>query len=86
MRSLFDTYKREIEQYCNDNGLDFSKMKGMGRCWGKDHLFIQYVDPSEGKMGLLDETPAPVVLIMKIVNGKPEFEQTQYTQVYLNRN
>lgn len=86
MRSLFDTYKREIEQYCNDNGLDFSKTNGMGLCWGKDHLFIQYVDPSKRIMGLLDETPAPVVLIMRIADGKPEFEQTQYTQVTLNRN
>lgn len=83
MRSLFDIYEQEIRQYCKDNGLDFSKAEEMGHCWGKTRLVIQYVDPAKGEKGLWDETPAPVVLIMEIIDGKPHFEQTQYTQLYL---
>ena len=83
MRSLFDVYEQEIKQYCNDNGLDFSKAEEMGHCWGKTRLVIQYVDEEAGEKGLLDETPAPVVLIMNVIDGQPQFEQTQYTQLYL---
>lgn len=51
MRSLFDVYEQEIRQYCNDNGLDFSKAEEMGHCWGKTRLVIQYVDEEAGKKG-----------------------------------
>ncbi len=84
MIDLFDKYEKEIEKYCDNNGLDFSKTKGMGYCFGKNHLIIQYVDYEKGKRGLLDETPAPVVLEMEIVEGKPQFKQTQYTKQYLS--
>ncbi len=84
MIDLFDKYEQEIEKYCDNNGLDFSKTKGMGCCFGKTHLIIQYVDYEKGKRGLLDETPAPVVLEMEIVEGKPQFKQTQYTKQYLS--
>jgi hypothetical protein len=84
MKSLFNKYEQEIKEYCDDNGLDFSKAKKMGHCWGKNDLIIQYVDYEKGKRGLLDETPAPVVLEMEIVDGKPQFKQTQYTKQYLS--
>ena len=27
MKELFEQYKNEIEEYCHNNGLDFSKVK-----------------------------------------------------------
>lgn len=51
MIDLFDKYEQEIEKYCDNNGLDFSKAKKMGHCWGKNDLIIQYVDYEKGKRG-----------------------------------
>lgn len=83
MKELFEQYENEIEEYCQNNGIDFSKVKNSPRCWGKDMLFFQYHDPKKGKSGLLDETPAPVTLKMTVNDGKLTFEQTEHTKKYL---
>ncbi|MCM1365026.1 MAG: hypothetical protein NC215_08625 [Ruminococcus sp.] len=80
---LFNRYKREIERYCQSNNLSFEKAKELSQCWGRSDLWLQYHDPSKGKDGLRDETPAPIVLKMTVVNNTPVFEQTEYTQKYL---
>ena len=79
----FADYADAIADYCAKNGLSFAKAKQMGRSSGKNDLYLQHLDPEKGRHGLLDETPAPVVLIMKVKNGKPLFEQTEYTRKYL---
>lgn len=80
---LFNDNIAEIKKYCERNKLDFDKLCGMSKCWGKDDLIFQYYDPEKGKNGLLDETPMPIVLIMfQTVNG-PVFEQTENTYKYL---
>lgn len=84
MCKLFDRWKTEIQTYCRDNGLDFDKVSKMCQAWGRDDLIFQYHDPQKGINGLRDETPASVVLIMKIQEGKPVFEQTKYTKQYLS--
>lgn len=79
----FADYADAIADYCATNGLSFAKAKQMGRSSGKYDLCLQHLDPEKGRRGLLDETPAPVVLIMRIKNGKPLFEQTEHTRKYL---
>ena len=84
MCKLFDEWYNEIQEYCKNNRLSFEKAKRLSKCWGKDHLALQYHDPEKGKMGLLDETPMPVVLWIKRTGDKLVFEQTEYTQKYLS--
>lgn len=83
MKNLFNEWYSDIEHYCADNELDFNKAKSMPKSCGKNELFLQYYNPSEKKLGLLDETPMPVVLIIKQTAAGLVFEQTEYTQKYL---
>ena len=86
MCKLFDELYSKIEKYCNDNGLSFEKVKKLSQCWGKDDLILQYYDKEKGKQGLLDETPMPIVLMIKRNdNGELTFEQTEFTKKYLSK-
>ncbi len=81
---LYNENADKIERYCNTNGLDFEKLKQMSKCWGKNDIVFQYHDPEKGKMGLLDETPMPVVLIVRQTQNELVFEQTEHTKKYLS--
>ncbi len=85
MCKLFNDWSQEIKNYCDSNDLSFEKAKRLAKCWGKDHLFLQFYDPNSesAKKGLFDETPAPLVLCIKKENGKLVFEQTEHTRHYL---
>lgn len=85
MCKLFDNWSEEIRNYCIENKLSFEKAKNLSQCWGKDFLALQFFDPNNqnGELGLLDETPMPLVLtIFKTPNGL-KFEQTENTRKYL---
>lgn len=84
MSKMFDMWHNEIETFCRENRLSYEKAKTMAKAWGKNDLILQYHDPEKGGRGLLDETPAPVVLIMIIQDGKPIFQTTEYTCKYLS--
>ena len=83
MCKLFNQYQDEIQHYCEENGLNFELAKTLPQCWGKNDIWIQYHDPQKGSSGLLDETPAPIVLIIRVHNGSVSFEQTEHTAKYL---
>lgn len=88
MCKLFDDWENEIRLYCQENDLDFEKLKKLSQCWGKDFLALQYYNPESETvkkgLGLLDETPMPVVLmIQKDTDGSLIFEQTEHTKRYL---
>lgn len=83
MCKLFSEWEKEIRAYCKENGLDFAKAEKAGKCWGSDVLMLQYIDPQSGKLGLHDETPAPVTLVIKKMGDKIVFEQTENTRRYL---
>lgn len=84
MCKLFNEWEKEIKTYCLNNDLDFEKAKRLPKSWGKDDIALQYVDREKGRRGLLDETPAPVVLWIRRERGKLIFEQTEYTRKYLS--
>lgn len=85
MCKRFDDWSAQIKKYCNENGYNFDKASKLSKCWGRDDLILQYHDPEKGKLGLLDETPMPVVLaIYKQPDGTLRFEQTEYTKKYLS--
>ena len=72
---IYKVWRNCIEQFCINHGLDFEKLRTMGIC---------YNHHERGRNGLLDETPADVVLIMQIVDGKPVFKETEITRKYLS--
>lgn len=87
MCKLFNDWSEEIKAYCEENGLSFEKAQKMSKSWGKNDVILQYFNPDSESvkkgLGLLDETPMPVVLwITKDDNGL-NFEQTEYTHKYL---
>ena len=85
MCKLFSQYAAQIEQYCEENGLDFEIAQKLPQCWGKNDIWLQFHDPNKGKNGLLDETPAPIVLKITIDNGEVKIEQTEHTEKYLKK-
>lgn len=83
MCKLFLDWEQEIRSYCRHNGLDFSKVEKSGKCWSGNLLMLQHVDPQKGRMGLRDETPAPITLLVRKEANKLIFEQTEFTKKYL---
>lgn len=83
MCKLFTAWGKEIHEYCNANGLDFSKAEKSGKCWGKNVLMLQHIDPNRGKHGLRNETAAPVTLVITKKGNRLVFEQTEHTRRYL---
>lgn len=84
MCKLFDDWENEIKTYCDVNKLDYGRVKKMAKSWGKNDIALQFIDKSKGKRGLLDDTPAPVVLWIRKINDEIIFEQTEYTKKYLS--
>lgn len=86
MCKLFDNWSKQIEVFCKENDYDFEKVKKMSQSWGKDILVLQFYDPAKGVRGLLDETPSPVVLLIKKeINGQLLFETTENTSRYIGK-
>lgn len=83
MCKLFEDWSDDIQQYCQKNNLDFDKAKKLSQCWGSNFLALQFHDPEKGKMGLLDETPMPLVLLISKTPDGLVFEETEYTQKYM---
>ena len=72
-----------IRSYCDNNGLNFAKVKDMVKCSGKDFFLLQYHDPNKGDEGLYDETRMPVVLQIIRTNGKLLIHETEHTRKFL---
>ncbi len=86
MCKLFDNWSKQIKDYCEKNDYDFEKVKKMSQSWGKDVLVLQFHDPEKGARGLLDETPSPVVLLIKKEgDGQLLFETTENTSKYIGK-
>ena len=84
MCKLFEEWSPQIEEYCRKNELSFEKAKTMSQCWGNNDLILQYYDKTKSsRLGLLDETPMPIVLCITKNGNELEFEQTEYTNMYL---
>ncbi len=78
-------YTDKIKEYCDTYDLNFAKLNDMIKGSGENDIIFQVYNPEKGKMGLLDETPMPVVLIVsKLPDGSLKFEQTEHTRKYLS--
>lgn len=86
MCKLFDDWSEEIKTFCSENSLDFDKARLMSQSWGKNFVALAYYDKNKGQNGLLDDTPMPLVLLIKRENdGKLSFEKTEHTEKYLGK-
>ncbi len=85
MCKLFDEWAPQIQRYCEKNNLSFEKAKNMSQCWGKNDIILQYYNKESKKksLGLLDETPMPIVLKIVKTDSGLKFEQTEHTKEYL---
>ncbi|MCM1335801.1 MAG: hypothetical protein NC084_05460 [Bacteroides sp.] len=84
MCKLFDDWTSEIKSFCERNGFDFEKAKKLSQCWGENELYLQYYDPNENSgLGLLDETPLPLVLSITKGPAGLVFGMTEHTRKYL---
>ncbi|MGN0648918.1 MAG: hypothetical protein ACI4KM_00630 [Oscillospiraceae bacterium] len=80
----YKRYQRDIQRYCENNNLDFSKVERMVKGCGDNDIIIQARIGKNSMLGLLDETPMPVVLrVRRKPDGSLIFEQTEHTKRYL---
>ena len=86
MCKLFNDWTPQIKEYCIQNNLSFEKAEKMSKCWGKNDVILQYYDENEENkgLGLLDETPMPIVLCITKNGNELKFEQTEHTHKYLS--
>lgn len=89
MCKQFEDWKTNIADYCKSNGLSFEKAQRMVKASNRDTLLLQHFDPHQESvrrgLGLIDETPMPLVLIVKNRGGSLEFIQTEHTRKYLSK-
>ena len=84
MCMLFDKWKKEIKQYCDQNGLSFEAAQKMSQAWNKTTVVLYQPEKSNNESGLLDDTPSPMVLlIQRKKDGTLKFVQTEHTRKYL---
>lgn len=85
MCKLFDEWSKDIENFCIKNNYSFDKASKLSQSWAPNKLALSYFDPESerAKLGLLDDTPMPLVLMISKKDGKLNFEQTEYTRKYL---
>lgn len=78
-------YHDEIRNYCQAHNLSFEKTIASVKGCNDDSVFFQALVKSEkSRTGLRNETPLPVVLIMKKVGTRVVFEQTEHTKHFLS--
>ncbi len=85
MCKLFNEWTPQIKEYCMQNNLSFEKAEKMSKCWGKNDVILQYYDKNskDKQLGLLNETPMPIVLKIEKIDGVLKFKQTEFTKQYL---
>lgn len=81
---IMKQYENEIKLFCEENELDFNKVKSFPKSYNQEVLFVQYMDKNKAKLGLLDNTPAEVVLTIKLNSDKTvSIEKGKNAEKYL---
>lgn len=87
MKKLYESWEPQIKAFFEENNLNYSKVKKCGKAvgvlGGKKTLLLQDISHSSNN-GLLDNTPAPIVLKAIENNGQLIFEKTEYTNKYFS--
>jgi len=86
MCKLFDDWTKEIKEYCENNGYDFETARNLNQSWNSNTVVLYHCAPVEETNGLLDDTPSPMVLLIRREkNGRLTFEKTKHTEKYLKK-
>ena len=86
MCKLFDDWTNEIKKYCDDNNYDFELAKNLSQSWNQNTVVLYHCVPSDTIDGLLNDTPSPMVLLIRREkNGRLTFEKTKNTDKYLRK-
>lgn len=62
---VFNYFENEIKLFCEQNSLDFNKVKLCPKCGNEQMLFIQHYEEDKAKEGLNDNEPAEILLFVK---------------------
>ena len=85
MKKLYEKWEPQIREYFTANKLNYAKVQKCGKMFGvldrKKTLYFQDIESSKD-IGLLDDTPAPIVLKVFEDNEQLIFEETIYTKEY----
>ncbi|MGI5825232.1 MAG: hypothetical protein ACOX7J_06635 [Bacillota bacterium] len=89
MINLFEKWKPEIHKYFVANNLEFSKVIGCGVAMGefdgvKTLLLLDATPDENSHLGLLDDTPAPLLLMVEEKDGELVFTETELTRQYFS--
>lgn len=81
---LFNEFKESIREYCAMNQINADILLRLPKFGKDDYMAFQFV--SRTPNGLLDETPAPIVLWVFRDGDTIRCEQTKYTAQYVKSN
>lgn len=85
MRILnLDEYKNELQEYCFNNNLDYSKLMSAVKGFSDNKMSFYVASGTSNGQGLNNETPARIILTIRKVENKAVIEQTEYTKQYLS--
>lgn len=82
--NIRNEFLREIKIFCNSSNLSFEKVMSFPQSCNENTLAVQYWDESLGTNGLLEETPAEIILLAKKADGKIDVEKQENTDKYLS--
>lgn len=86
MRILnIDKYKHQLQEYCLNNNLDYGKLMTSVKGFSDKEISFYVASGASDKRGLNNETPAHIILTVRITENKIYIEQTEYTKQYLSK-
>ena len=83
MKTILLPFRDELIKYCKINGLSYEKILRSPICGNEDILFVQHIDSQRKPTGLLDETPAEVLLRVEKIDNKIYFTEGENMKKYL---
>lgn len=72
-----------IQEFCKANNLDYEKVKASPKCWNENALFIQRINGAASSSGLLEDTPAEILLTARKGAGGILIEKRENADKYL---
>lgn len=81
---MFDVFLLAIQEFCKANNLDYGKVRASPRCGNDNVLFIQRVNDTSSSAGLLDESPAEIILSARKGADGIVIEKRENTDKYLS--
>ncbi len=86
LMDLLRKYEKDLVKFCRNNGISYEKLKQFPRCGNESVLFIQHYDPKDTGTGLINNTPAEIVLSVIVgEDGNIIIEEGENLRNYLEQ-